>query len=80
MKAKKGIALVLSLAMTTLLFAGCGFQGGAGGGGGTEDNSIVIVASGDPGRLRSDTINSMDEMPYNRLVYDYLFTLSLIHI
>lgn len=74
MKAKKGIALVLSLAMTTLLFAGCGFQGGAGGGGGTEDNSIVIVASGDPGRLRSDTINSMDEMPYNRLVYDYLFT------
>ena len=74
MKAKKGIALVLSLAMTTLLFAGCGFQGGEGGGGGTEDNSIVIVASGDPGRLRSDTINSMDEMPYNRLVYDYLFT------
>ncbi len=37
-------------------------------------DTLVIVTTGDPGRLRSDTINNLVNLPYNRLVYDYLFT------
>jgi len=37
-------------------------------------DTLVIVTTGDPGRLRSDTINNLVNLVYNRLVYDYLFT------
>lgn len=37
-------------------------------------DTLVIVTNGDPGRLRSDTINNLANMTYNRLIYDYLFT------
>lgn len=37
-------------------------------------DTLVIATPGDPGRLRSDTINNLVNMPYNRLIYDYLFT------
>lgn len=37
-------------------------------------NTAVIVTKTDPGRLRADTINNLNCMHYNRLVYDYLFT------
>lgn len=83
MKLRKHLALVLCLAMTATLFAGCGSGGsggngggdGAGGaGGGSAKDTIVIVTSGDPGRLRSDNLNSLKEIPFNRLAYDYLFT------
>lgn len=37
-------------------------------------DTLIIVTNGDPGRLRSDTINNLANMTYNRLIYDYLFT------
>lgn len=40
----------------------------------SSQDTLVIVTNGDPGRLRSDTINNLANMTYNRLIYDYLFT------
>ncbi|MCI9294827.1 MAG: ABC transporter substrate-binding protein [Lawsonibacter sp.] len=81
MKLKTYLALILCLAVSATTLAGCGKQPGNtsnGGGGGTQGGStkdtVVIVTSGDPGRLRSDTLNSLKEIPFNRLAYDYLFT------
>lgn len=76
MKLKKRVAWILTLALAVSLITGCGSggQGGSSGDGGAQKDTVVIVTSGDPGRLRSDTLNSLKEIPYNRLAYDYLFT------
>lgn len=80
MKRKKYAALLLALVMAVSLLPGCGSSqsssgtSGSQGSEGSKKDTVVIVTSGDPGRLRSDTLNSLKEIPFNRLAYDYLFT------
>ena len=85
MKVKKLTAMLLAAAMAVSMLAGCGSQNNTAQSGssgeaqtaessGSGKDTVVIVTSGDPGRLRSDTLNSLKEIPFNRMAYDYLFT------
>lgn len=38
----------------------------------SEDRMVVAITS-EPGRLRSDTISTLAGVPYNSMIYDYLF-------
>ena len=77
---KKALALLLSMVMACSLLVGCGSKpsdnssDNSGNASGSAVDTAVIVTAGDPGRLRSDTINTLNAIHYNRLVYDYLFT------
>ncbi|MDO4492457.1 MAG: ABC transporter substrate-binding protein [Clostridia bacterium] len=66
---KKTIALLLCLMMTLSIFGVATAEGEV-----SSRDTAVIVTAYDPGRLRSDTMNNLASMTYNRLVYDYLFT------
>ena len=67
---KRFLTSLLCLALIATLFVGCTAAVAQA----ASQKTLVIVTDGDPGRLRSDTINNLANMTYNRLTYDYLFT------